>query len=33
MIMMKEAIMDYARPDPIIFKPKQSSTPKTFKIW
>ena len=33
LIMMKEAIMDYSRPDPITFKPKQSSTPKTFKVW
>ena len=32
LIMMKEAIMDYARPDPIIFKPKRGSAPKTFKI-
>lgn len=32
LIMMKEAIMDYSRPDPITFKPKQSSTPKTFKV-
>ena len=33
LIMMKEAIMDYARPDPLEFKPKQSSTPKVFKVW
>ena len=24
--------MDYARPDPIVFKPKRGSAPKTFKI-
>lgn len=24
--------MGYSRPDPITFKPKQSSTPKTFKV-
>lgn len=32
LIMLKEAIMDYARPDPIVFKPKRGSAPKVFKI-
>jgi hypothetical protein len=30
--MMKEAIMDYHREDPIIFKPRKSAKAETFKI-
>lgn len=32
-ILMKESIMNYSQPDPIVYKPTKKSAPKSFQIW